>query len=181
MAEALSTTLPLVVPSEEETAPLSPETEERLMGPPVDLPDQVPDDEQEQIDRYLEGAGDPFTVGAPGLADFLPGDDGDVYDEALAREAPCIGYELKGPGTGPDLVYVKGVRGALSPDQIEQFCQRGVSVQETSPEMAQRIADFHEAASTCDARVREEYPEGEQLKPYVGCMGVELRERGQKL
>lgn len=127
---------------------------------------------------------EPFAVGYPTMLDFIsPDEHGIVVDPAIAREAPCIGYQLKGEGTEPDLVYAKGVWGALDRDQIGQFCQT-IDVREPSPEFREHLAAFAESAHICHAEVAglpHGTAEGDRFPAYDQCMSREMRERGHPL
>ncbi len=121
----------------------------------------------------------PFLDGSPSLGDFVnPAGRGIVLDEAVAREAPCIGYELRGRGAGADLVFAKGIDGPLSDDQVAQYCD-DIRIRDVSPEQLQRLTDFRESAELCSTEVEATAPGGERLEPYLSCMSRELRERGQ--
>lgn|SRR5487761_1743327 len=136
---------------------------------------------QDQIAELADE--DPFLAGDPGLGDFISQSPGLVVDPAVAREAPCVGYQLRGEGAEPDLVFVKGVVGALDQDQVQSFCSE-IEVRDLSPEQRERLAAFSEAAEVCKAEVAD-LPSGtdpgDKLPAYLGCMGTALRERGQKL
>jgi len=120
----------------------------------------------------------PFLDGSPSLGDFVnPDRRGIVLDEAVAREAPCIGYELHGRGAGPDLIFAKGVEGPLAEDQVEQFCS-DIRIRDVTPDQLERLTAFRESAAFCSGEV-DDAPRGDRLEPYLSCMSRELRERGQ--
>jgi len=122
----------------------------------------------------------PFLDGSPSLGDFVnPDRSGIVLDDAVARQAPCIGYELRGRGAGPDLVFAKGIEGPLSDGQVEQFCGSDIRIRDVTPEQLERLSAFRESAALCSTEVDEAYPRGDRLAPYLSCMATELQRRGQ--
>ena len=135
------------------------------------------DAEAEALEGMLGDS--PFLAGSPSIGDFVnPEQRGIVLDEAVAREAPCIGYELRGRGAGPDLVFAKGIEGPLSEDQVEMFCS-DIRIRDVSPDQLERLSAFRESAELCSEEVDETYDRGDRLEPYLSCMSRELRERGQ--
>ena len=136
--------------------------------------------------RRLEAMSeDPFLNGPPSLGDFVSqmnGSPGYVVDPAIARESPCIGYQLQANAAAdaePDLVFSKGVVGALDRDQIEQFCPT-IESRPLSDAQRERLAAFTDASEVCKVAVSD-VPQGERLEPFLGCMSQELHQRGQKL
>lgn len=133
--------------------------------------------------EVLEHGADPMTGANPGLAEFLSGATGDegaiVYDEALARESPCVGLAIRGNPDAPDAVVVNGALGSLSEDQVETYCS-SVRIREVTPRQRERFIAFADAAHICRAEVSD-LPHGDRFTPYAACMSRELRERGQKL
>lgn len=145
----------------------------------------LPSDDADLDVRRLEAmSDDPFLDGPPSLGDFLSQQQGGGYvvDPAVAREAPCIGFQLAAnapPDAPPDLVFSKGVVGALDKDQVEMFCPT-IETRPLSDAQRDRLQAFTDASKTCSVEVAE-LPRGERLDPYLGCMSTELHRRGQKL
>ena len=136
--------------------------------------------------RQLEAMSeDPFLAGPPSLGDFVSqmnGSPGFVVDPAIARESSCIGYQLRAdapPDAAPDLVFAKGVVGALDKDQVEMFCPT-VQMRPLSDEQRERLQAFTDASQACKIEVAE-LPAGDRLDPFLGCMSQELHQRGQRL
>jgi hypothetical protein len=136
--------------------------------------------------RQLEAMSeDPFLAGPPSLGDFVSqmnGSHGFVVDPAIARKSTCIGYQLRRdapPDAEPDLVFAKGVMGALDRDQVEMFCPT-IQVRPLSDAQRDRLTAFTQAAQTCKVQVAD-LPSGDRLDPYLGCMSAELHQRGQRL
>ena len=127
-------------------------------------------------------AQEPWHNGRPSATDFLSkvrGSPGFVVDEAVARDTPCVGYALQGPGTEPDLVFSKGIVGALDTEQRALYCP-SVEVRELTPGLKRRLTAFHESVGVCKQRIAK-IPRGDELGPWLGCMENQLRERGEKL
>jgi len=101
------------------------------------------------------------ALGSPGL----------VVDEATAKATPCTCFRLP----DRDLCFSRGVIGMLTPEQETTFCVVGKVYREEGP--ARRVAKFREAAEECKRRIAE-IPRGERLRPWLECMGEELRARG---
>jgi len=171
---------------------LPPSAQDDPGDPEPDDPDQPDDDSQAEatvagIDvRQLEAMSeDPFLAGPPSLGDFVSqmnGSPGFVVDPAIARESTCIGYQLRRdapPDAEPDLVFAKGVVGALDKDQIEMFCPT-VEMRPLTDEQRDRLAAFSDAAETCKVQVAD-IPHGDRLDPYLSCMSAQLHEHGQRL
>jgi hypothetical protein len=116
---------------------------------------------------------EPATVSA--VVDQLNGGDGVVVDEAVAREAPCVAYEL---GTRR-VVFSKGIVGALDLDQQALYCAE-TEVKELSPKQKARLEAFRAGAESCHTSTSA-LPKGERLAPFLGCLSEELRKRGQEL
>lgn len=153
---------------------------EVLAGTDVDDLRARVDSLQRQVDVIqAEQADDVWHDGKPSLLDGLHhmrGKGGIVVDEAVARETPCIAYALT--GKEPDLYFSRGVVGALSETQREQFCPT-VELREPSPAQHARIVAMQEAAKVCEAELAG-VPEGERLEPWLACMAREMRSRGQR-
>lgn len=116
----------------------------------------------------------------PTVADYAvflekPDGDGIVADEQLARESPCIAYEVG----QRKLTYSKGVVGALTAEQTALYCT-DTEVRPLSEAQKERLEAFRESAETCHLQV-EQLPKGERLSPLLACMSKELEKRGQKL
>jgi len=47
--------------------------------------------------------------------------------------------------------------------------------------LKERHKEFSEAAEKCSKEVREKYPKGERLLPYLSCMHTEAEKRGLKI
>jgi hypothetical protein len=95
---------------------------------------------------------------------------GIVVDEALAKASPCRCYDID----GKLMCFSKGIIGTLDQAQIDLYCKEKQVVREG---IAKRVAKFREAAEVCKARIKD-IPKGERLKPWLQCMGMELRARG---
>lgn len=108
--------------------------------------------------------------------DWLPhlyGSPGYVVDEGLARSTPCVGYRLD----GGELVWSKGITGALDEKQRALYC--GEMVWKEEPErLKQRVAVFKQAATVCRDRVAALEDPVERLVAYRQCMSEEARARG---
>jgi hypothetical protein len=117
----------------------------------------------------------PFVSGPPSIGDFLsPSPAGIVVDPAVAKDAPCVAFELGGDGADADrLVFVQGIVGPLDEEQIATFCDV-VAIKDLSPELQARLAAFRDAADACKS-------EGSGLEQHLGCMSKELHKRGEKL
>lgn len=138
---------------------------------------------ERRVDLVETAEDEPWTHGDPGALDFLSqtrGSPGFVVDEAVARESSCIGYDLRGRHEA-DLVFSKGVVGALDKEQIDTFCPT-IELREPTPKQRERLAAFREATAVCkqDPAVTGAAP-GEHLGPWLACMERELRSRGQRL
>lgn len=145
---------------------------------PVDGSEALATDAEVSAAEAIVGES-PFLAGSPSIGDFVnPDRRGIVLDEGVAREAPCIGYELSGRGEGPDLIFAKGIEGPLSDDQVEAFCA-DIRIRDVSPEQLERLTAFRESAELCSTEVDESFARGDRLEPYLSCMSRELRERGQ--
>lgn len=99
---------------------------------------------------------------------------GYVENAEAARSNPCTRLNL-GPGRRP-LVFAKGVIGALSEEQIEEFCAEFVD-KEASPSQQARLTAFGAASHNCSLATRDASPE-DHLSLYFSCIGKELREQG---
>ncbi|MHA1852547.1 MAG: hypothetical protein ACTSUF_03460 [Candidatus Heimdallarchaeaceae archaeon] len=91
-------------------------------------------------------------------------------------KGPCECFRLN----GEDLCHKKGVIGFLSNKQERELCTTKIT--EPAPAgLKARHREFAEAADICSKRVREKYPKGERLLPYLACMDKEAEKRGIKL
>jgi len=118
-----------------------------------------------------------FHDGSPSALDFLSvlgSSPGYVVDEALAREAPCVAFEL---GT-TRLVFSRGVVGSLTDDQQALYCSV-TQTREPSEDQRARILALQESAESCRAAVDDD-AEG-QIQPWLRCLREELRARNQEL
>ena len=66
---------------------------------------------------------------------------GRVNDPELARSTPCHGYKYQNPATGEDvmILYSDGIKGILTKDQIDEFCQVGIEVEEATERQKKRL------------------------------------------
>lgn len=92
--------------------------------------------------------------------------EGIVISEEVAKLAPCMRVK------GTDLVFTKGVVGALNEKQRSEFCPTIVDVER--PAFEARIERWKNAIKTCKERTKH-LTGGEKLKQYVNCMSVEAR------
>lgn len=136
--------------------------------------------------RRLEAAAeDPFLDGPPSLGDFVSqmnGSPGFVVDPAIARESRCIGFQLQAnalPDAEPDLVFAKGIVGALDKDQVEMFCPI-IETRQLTDAQRERLSAFTDASGVCSAEVAD-MPQGDRLEPFLSCMSAELHHRGHRL
>lgn len=94
--------------------------------------------------------------------------DGIVVTEELARISPCIRIK------GTDLVFTKGVVGALSKEQRDKYCPKIIDVERH--EFKKRIARWSEAVKTCKERTKH-LTGGDKVKAYIDCMSIEARKK----
>ncbi len=138
----------------------------------------VPTSQPEGSQPALPAEGDVFHDGAPSALDFLDhlnGGDGIVVNEALARESPCVAFELG----ARKLVFSKGVVGALDESQQALYCPT-TETRPLSAKQTERLRAFRESAESCRVMTAE-LAKGERLSPFLRCMETELRQRGHRL
>jgi len=92
--------------------------------------------------------------------------DGVVVNPEVARNTACTCYTFKTAkgGTGR-LCFSKGIIGALTEDQIKQYCPVTVDVDRGSP-LSERVEKFSRAAHEVCA--------GKPLPEFLECMSREL-------
>lgn len=91
---------------------------------------------------------------------------GIVVTEELARISPCIRIK------GTDLVFTKGVVGALSKEQRDKYCPTIIDVERH--EFRKRVARWSEAVKTCKERTKH-LSGADRVKAYIECMSEEAR------
>ena len=100
---------------------------------------------------------------------------GIVVDEGVARNTPCLRYDL---GNSSELVFSKGVVGALDDLQKALYCPSTVT-KETPPELREHLNQAREGIETCKAQIAG-LPEGEKITAWIKCIEREWRRRGIK-
>ena len=108
--------------------------------------------------------------------DFLPqmeGSPGIIVDEGVARATPCTRFDL---GEESELVFSKGVVGALDEGQKALFCPETVT-KPLTPEQEKRLRGWRDSADTCKQEIAE-VPKGDKLEPWLTCMSRELKAQG---
>jgi len=95
-----------------------------------------------------------------------------VIDPSTAYRV-CHGFKLD----DELMLWSRGIVGTLS-DSQEKLCQKVYILEPVPPALVKRHEEFSEIAHTCSQRVREEYPKGERLLPYLECMSEEAEKRG---
>lgn len=122
---------------------------------------------------------EPWDTGSPSGLQFLStlqGRPGFVTDEGLARESPCLAYEIDGR---QKLVFSRGIVGPLNDEQQAIYCETVEAVKPSDSLMA-RLEGFQEATIACRAELAELEP-GEDLEPGLACLSRELRSRNLDL
>lgn len=92
---------------------------------------------------------------------------GIVTDPAAAESGPCTCYG--------NVCFHPGIIGALNKTERNKYCQE--VVEKSSPAMQKRLEKWNEAKAICKVEAGK-HPKGEQLLPYIQCMGYELPKRG---
>lgn len=123
----------------------------------------------EVVARIREGEHDtlmlhsvPYTEGSPGI----------VVNEALAEATPCRCIEYR---PGKKLCFSRGVVGALADEQEKLYCHPEEKLE--SPGLEKRMEHWMESVTICKAEIAK-VPPGERLKPWLLCMGRELKANG---
>jgi len=107
----------------------------------------------------------PGIYGSPGI----------VVNEHLASSTPCTGVHLD----GKDMVWSRGIIGALDEGQKAKYCTAGIKFTERFG-LKKRVEKFTEAAHLCSESTK--HLEGrEKLLGYLSCMSKELEQRGIKV
>jgi len=70
---------------------------------------------------------------------------GIVVDEQAALSSPCHGFRIELDGKVSELVFSKGIVGALSEEEKEKYCKRGIIWEEPPPRLAERLRILHQA------------------------------------
>ncbi len=120
-------------------------------------------------------------AGTVGTLDFLSqtrGSPGFVVDPGVARETPCLCYEIDNPNHS-ELCFSKGIVGALDKDQIGSYCPTK-DVKPLTPRQKARLEDFQSSADACKLEIQD-IPKGEEMDPWMACMHRELKARGRDL
>lgn len=99
---------------------------------------------------------------------------GFVVDEALARESPCLAFEVG----SRRLVYARGVVGALDSEQQALYCETTEARPLTERE-EENLSSWRRAAESCQPEA-EQFPAGERLQPFLTCIQRERRRREQE-
>jgi len=98
--------------------------------------------------------------------------DGIVVTEELARISPCI--KIK----GTNLVFTKGVVGALSKEQRDKYCPEITEVERH--EFRKQTVGWSEAIKTCKERVKHLIG-SDRVKAYIECISKEAhKEKTEK-
>lgn len=93
--------------------------------------------------------------------------------EIIELDPVCKCFDIDG-----ELCFHSGIVGGLSKRQKSLYCKEKKF--EESPELRERVSKFREIAGTCSKEVREKYPKGERLEPYLACMSRLGEEKGIK-
>jgi len=96
----------------------------------------------------------PYMEGSPGI----------VWNEDTARDTPCYCTD--------NICFSRGIIGTLSEPQRGWACNPRRELD--SPALRERIERFKGAAANCQAEIAKA-PKGERLRPWLECMGRELR------
>ncbi len=70
---------------------------------------------------------------------------GIVVDEAVALNTPCHGFKIELNGKTSELVFSKGIVGALSEDEKVKYCKLGIRWEPPPSKLAQRLKFLHQA------------------------------------
>ena len=95
------------------------------------------------------------------------GSPGILMDPALARKTPCKCYTYKGK---PKLCFSKGIAGAMSKFQIEEFCNPLINLGESK-----QLNAFERAAKKAHKKI-EAVPQGKKFEKWIMEMGKELKD-----
>jgi hypothetical protein len=115
------------------------------------------EEEGEKLPHSLLLHSIPHIKGSPGI----------LIDEEVARKTPCIRYTYD----GSELVFSKGIIGALDEGQKIKYCPSFIEKGEHV-----RLKHFVEAARVCKEEIGKLPPD--HLVPYLQCMSKELKKRG---
>lgn len=100
--------------------------------------------------------------------------DGIVVDDGLARVTPCHRVIL---GPDSELVYSKGIVGALNEEQKLLYCDVGIEDRQASSEQKKQLQTIRDAAIMCQTEVAE-LPKGQRLEPFLKCISVTAKKSG---
>jgi len=100
------------------------------------------------------------------------GESGIVVDEAKAKATSCRCIEYK---PGKKLCFSSGVVGALSDEQEKLYCNPEIPLE--SPGLEKRLKSWMGSVDICKGEIAK-VPPGERLKPWLSCMGRELKAKG---
>ena len=106
----------------------------------------------------------------------MSGSPGIIVDEGVARASACTRFDL---GGGSELIFSKGVIGALDEGQKALLCTETVT-KPLSPEQERRLRGWREAAATCKGEIAD-LPDGKKVKPWLLCMSRELKGKGMEV
>lgn len=97
-----------------------------------------------------------------------------IVDRELALSSPCTRLEI---GDQMYLYYSRGASGALSDEQVKEFCVGGFEDQVATTEQRERLYALVEAAPFCRTETMASAPDN-RLGAYYSCLGKELRKKG---
>lgn len=100
------------------------------------------------------------------------GSPGILMNPSLARKTPCKCYTHKGK---PKLCFSKGIIGAMSKHQIDEFCNPLIDLGES-----ERLKIFEKAAKKASAKI-ENLPEGQKFRKWITEMGKALKEENVEI
>ena len=97
---------------------------------------------------------------------------GILMNPALARKTSCKCYTYKGK---PKLCFSKGIMGAMSKLQIQEFCNPLIDLGESA-----RLASFAKAAEKAHRKI-EKVPKNKKFERWIKEMGEALREENVEI
>lgn len=104
--------------------------------------------------------------------------DGILFNEERARAGPCECFVLP---SGKRFCWDKGIIGALSQDQIREYCPPERSLERPPGQIPGRITQFIEASEKCEKGKVFEGKTITSLQERLACMSVEASRRGLKI
>jgi hypothetical protein len=133
---------------------------------------------ERRVDVITGTIGPASTVGTLDFLSQTRGSPGFVVDPGVARETPCLCYEIDNPNHS-ELCFSKGIVGALDKEQIGPYCPTK-EVKPLTPRQKARLEDFQAAADACKVEIQD-IPKGEEMDPWMACMHRELKARGRDM